>query len=85
MHRKVNTKSAKKINPGLALIGHSGTGPWPIRSGSYVHDVHRSSCKILMNGQKTFNSGSMSKSTAEEAQPKPYDDFFAEKRDVEPF
>ena len=27
----------------------------------------------------------LAKSTAEEAQPKPYDDFFAEKRDVEPF
>ena len=28
MDRKVNTKSATKFNPGLALIGLSGTGPW---------------------------------------------------------
>ena len=37
MHRKVNTKSVTKFNPGLALIGLSGTGPWTeIRSKDYA-------------------------------------------------
>ena len=36
MHRKVNTKSVTKFNPGLALIGLSGKGPKEIRSKDYA-------------------------------------------------
>ena len=28
MHKKVNTKSEQNFNPGLAIIGLSGPGPW---------------------------------------------------------
>ena len=35
-------------------LHHTWEHTWPIRSGSYVHDVHRSSCKILMNEQKNI-------------------------------
>ena len=34
MHRKVNTKSAKNFNPGLALIDLLGTGPCTVPQSS---------------------------------------------------
>ena len=70
-------------------LHHTWEHTWSIRSGSHVHDVHCSGCKILMNGQKNNQQwihvlASQEHCIRDQAQALRWL-IFAEKRVVEPF
>ena len=57
-----------------------------MRNGKHVHGVHvHSNERTDKHSQVDPCLGYIAKSIAEEAKPKPYGDFSAEKRVVEPF